>query len=445
MSTTVACCVSRERAARAIAAAMAACALGASALPAQTIAITGGTVYPVSGPRIERGTVLIRDGKIVAVGANVAVPTGAERVDATGKWVTPGLVNSATQLGVVEIGAVAETRDASARGREAIAASFRVVDGLNPNSVLIVPARNEGVTTVVIVPSGGLISGQAALIDLTGGQMSDMIRRAPVAMVGEVGDAQRGQTGARGELLGKLRELLTDTRAYSRNRASFDRGESRELSASRADLEAMIPVVEGRLPMMVAVDRASDIDAALQLAKEFNLKIIVAGGAEAWMVASKLAAARVPVLTGAMNNIPGTFSSLGTRQDNPALLRRAGVAVAIIGNAGGGDEEAFNVRNIKYEAGNAVAYGMTWDDALRAVTLAPAEIFGVANRVGSLAPGRDANGVVWSGDPFEFATRAEQVMIAGKRVQSPSRQDMLMQRYKTLPPAYNTPATTRAP
>jgi imidazolonepropionase-like amidohydrolase len=413
----------------------AACAALASTAGAQTIAITGGRVHPVSGPVIENGTVLIRDGRIVAVGANVSIPADAERVDAAGKWVTPGLVNGATQLGVVEVSAVRETRDAAARGREEIAASFKVSDGLNPASVLIAPARNEGVTSVVIVPQGGLIAGQAALIDLTDGQMSDMIQRSPVAMVGEVGDAEQGGTGARGELIARLRELFTDTRAYARTRASFDRGESRELSATRADLEAMIPVLDGRLPLLVAVDKASDIDAALQLAREFKLRLIVGGGAEAWMMARDLAAAKVPVLTGAMNNIPGSFSSLGSRQDNPALLRKAGVTVALIGN-GGGDEEGFNVRNIKYEAGNAVAYGMAWDDALRSVTLTPAEIFGAADRVGSLQAGRDANVVVWSGDPFEFGTRAEAVFIRGRRMQSPSRQDMLMQRYKTLPPAY---------
>jgi imidazolonepropionase-like amidohydrolase len=147
----------------------------------------------------------------------------------------------------------------------------------------------------------------------------------------------------------------------------------------------------------------------------------------------------VPVLTGAMNNIPGSFASLGNRQEGPALLRKAGVTVAVIGNAGGGDEEAFNVRNIKYEAGNAVAFGMTWDDALRSVTLTPAELFGMADRVGSLAPGKDANVVVWGGDPFEMLTPVEAVFVRGRRVQSPSRQDMLMQRYKTLPPRYGTP------
>ena len=319
-------------------------------------------------------------------------------------------------------------------------------DGLNPASVLIAPARNEGVTSVVVVPRGGLIAGQAAFIDLVDGPAVNMIRRDAVAMVAQIGDAQQASVGARGEVIARMREIFTDVRAYQRNRSSFDRGESRELTASRADLEALIPVLQGRVPMLIAADRAADIDAALGLAREFGLKIMIGGGSEAWQVADRLAAARVPVLTGAMNNIPGSFASLGNRQEGPALLRRRGVQVAVIGNAGGGDEEAFNVRNLKYEAGNAVAYGMTWDDALRAVTLTPAEIFGMADRVGSLAPGRDGNVVVWNGDPFELLTTVDAVFLRGRRVGSPSRQDMLMQRYKTLPPAYNTPAAApRAP
>lgn len=157
------------------------------------------------------------------------------------------------------------------------------------------------------------------------------------------------------------------------------------------------------------------------------------------MVADKLAAAKVPVFTGAMNNIPGSFTTLGQRQENAGLLRRAGVQVVIVGNAGGGDEEAFNVRNIKQEAGNAVAYGMTWEDALRAVTLAPAEIFGLADRIGSLQAGRDANVVIWSGDPFEFGTVPEHVLVRGREYTQPDRQQLLTDRYKTLPPAWGTP------
>ena len=406
---------------------------------AQTIAITGGKVYPVSGPPIESGTVLIVNGKIVAVGSNVPIPAGALRIDATGKIVTPGFVNSSTQLGVQEVSQVSDTRDMSARGKDNIAAAFTVWDGLNPNSVMMAPARKEGITSFIVMPTGGLVAGQAALLDVVPGTTTDMIIRAPVAMIAEVGNPQQAGVNSRGELIVKLRELLDDTRFFQTHRDAFDRAQTRPFAASRLDLQAMIPVIEGRLPLVIAVDRASDIDAAMRIAREFNVKLMIGGGAEAWMMADKLAAAHIPVLTGAMNNIPGGFAALGQRQENPALLRKAGVAVALIGNAGGGDEEAFNVRNLKQEAGNAVAYGMTWDDALRAVTLAPAEIFGVADRVGSLQPGREGNVVVWSGDPFEFTTRVEHVFVRGHEYSDKTRQDLLMERYKTLPSTHNNP------
>ena len=415
---------------------------------AQTIAIVGGTVYPVSGPAISNATVVIRDGRIQAVGANVPVPADAQRIDASGKIVTPGLVNAATQLTITEVGAVNSTRNASARGREGIAAAFNVWDGLNPLSVLIPPARAAGITTVVIEPRGGIISGQAAVLHLVDGSAADIVMRAPVAMVGQIGQQGGGGGGgggqqagpqSRGELLMRLREVLDDARAYKARKAEYERNQTREFAADRADLEALIPVLDGRVPLLLEADRSSDIESAIKLAQDYKLKLIIGGGSEAWMVADKLAAAKVPVLTGAMNNIPRNFSTLGTRQENAGMLRRAGVAVALIGNAGGGDEDAFNVRNIRFEAGNAVAYGMSRDDALRAITLTPAEIFGVADRVGSLQPGRDADVVVWSGDPFEFATQPEHVFIRGREVHDVTRQDMLEQRYKTLPPSYRRP------
>ena len=417
-------------------------ALGATvplSLGAQTIAITGGKVFPVSGPVIEGGTVIITNGRITAVGSNVAIPAGAQRIDATGKWVTPGFINSSTQLGVIEVSQVNTTRDMSARGKDNIAAAFTVWEGLNPNSVMLAPARKEGITSFVVLPAGGLVSGQAALLDLVPGTTTDMIVRAPVAMVAEVGDANSAGVSSRGELIVKLRELLEDTKFFQTRRQAFERAQTRDFAASRLDLQAMIPVVEGRMPLLITVDRASDIDAAMRLARDFNLRIMIAGGAEAWMMADKLAAARIPVFTGAMNNIPGGFAALGQRQENAALLRKAGVPVALIGNSGGGDEEAFNVRNLKQEAGNAVAYGMTWDDALRAVTLAPAEFFGVADRVGSLQAGRAANVVIWSGDPFEFTTRAERVFVRGREYTERTRQDLLTDRYKALPNLFNTP------
>jgi imidazolonepropionase-like amidohydrolase len=412
----------------------------ASGANAQTIAITGGKVYPVSGAPIDNGTVIIRDGKIAAVGSGISIPADAQRIDATGKWVTPGLINSATQLGLVEIGAVGDTRSAAAKGKDFIAAAFAPWEGLNTTSVLIAPARRDGVTNVVIVPTGNqLVSGQAAILTLVDGMPTDMLLKSPIAMVAEVGDPNAAGVGARGELLMHLRELIEDTRAFIKNRAAYEKAETRDYAASRLDLEAMIPVVEGKLPLLVQADKATDIDAAMRVAKEENIKIMIGGGSEAWLIADKLAAARSPVLTGAMNNIPGSFQTLASAQENAGILSKAGVQVLIVGNAGGGDEEAFNVRNIKQEAGNAVAYGMSWNDALRAVTLTPAEVFGVADRVGSLQAGRDGNVVIWSGDPFEFTTVAEHVYVRGREYLAPDRQQLLTEKYKHLPPQQNIP------
>jgi len=411
----------------------------ASAIDAQTIAITGGKVYPVSGAPIDNGTVLIRDGRIAQVGTNIAIPADARRIDATGKWVTPGLINSATQLGLVEVSQEQPTRDVSARGKDAIAAAFTVWEGFNPASVLLAPAREEGVTTVLVAPSGGLISGQAAVLDLVNGSLDAMVVKTSAAMVGQMGEKGPAGVGARAELSVKLKELLEDTRVYARRKADFDRGATRNFIAGRLDLEAMIPVVEGRLPLIIKADRASDIEAALKIARDYNIRIMLADAAEAWLVADKLAAARVPVFTGAMNNIPQSFSTLGSYQESAALLRRAGVEVVLIGDSGTGDAETFNVRNIKQEAGNAVAYGMSWDDALKAVTLTPARVLGISDRYGSLEAGKVANVVVWSGDPFEFSTRVEHVLVRGAEITTPSRQDQLEQRYKTLPPDYRKP------
>lgn len=405
------------------------CLIAVSPALAQTVAITNAKVYPVSGPPITRGTVLVRDGVIAAVGENVAIPSGAQTIDATGKVVTPGLINSITEVGVIEIGAVRDTNDATAKGTNNVAASFKVWDGLNPSSSLFAPTRNEGVTTVIVTPRGGLISGQAAAIDLGSGHLSDVLRRGPVAMIAQMSSSVAAGTTARGELIGKLRALLDDVKYYASHRGDYDRAQTRTLGATNTDLEALVPVVEGRLPLIIDADSVAEIDSALALARDYKLKIMISGGAESWLIADRLAAANVPVLTGAMNNIPANFASLNQRQENAALLRKAGVKVALVGN-GGGDEAHFNARNLKYEAGNAVAYGMNYDDALRAVTLTPAELFGLSDRVGSLQTGRDGNIVIWSGDPFEFSTQVEHIFIKGHEIKEKSRQDMLTDRYK---------------
>ena len=409
------------------------------ALLAQTIAIVGGKVYPVSAPPIENGTVLIRDGRIVAVGSSIAVPAGAQRIDATGKIVTPGFVNGASHVGLEEINSVRATRESAARGHEQIAPAFRPWEGLNPRSVLIGQTRDAGITSIVVTPTGGLISGQAGVLRLVGGGVSDMLLRGPVGMVANLGPAYGPEATPRAETLTRLREILEDTRVYRTRRADYERAQTRQLVARRIDLEALVPVLEGRVPLIVSVDRASDIETAMKIAREYGIRLIVMGGAEAWMLADRLAAAKIPVLTGAMNSVPTRFAALGQRQENAGLLAKAGVPVTLIGNAEGGSTDAFTARNVRYEAGNAVAYGMEWNAALRAITLTPAETFGVADQVGSLAPGKRADVVIWSGDPFEFSSRAEHVFVNGVQSSTPTREDLLESRYKTLPPAFRNP------
>lgn len=406
-----------------------ACSLAGSPTHAQTIAITGGTVYPVSGPPLENGTVLIRDGEIVAVGANASVPANARRVDARGRWVTPGLINAATQIGLVEIGAVRSTSDGS-DGADDVAAAFDVVPGINPASQLIAVTRVAGVTTVVAGPSGGLISGQAVAVDLWGERVEDMLVRAPVGMVAHINeDGAETTGGSRAAALERLERVLDDARAYSARAEDFARGQMYELAAPAPDLGALIPVLEGRVPLMLTAQRRADIENAVRLASEYNVRMIIRGGAEAWQAADRLAGAGIPVMLDPMNIMP-SYDGLSARSDNAALLSQAGVTVVLA------SFDSHNARNIRQSAGNAVAAGMTWAAALQSITLDAARVLGIGDRYGSLEPGRVANVVVWTGDPFEFSTTAEHVFIRGNEVPMTSRQRELLERYRTLPPEY---------
>ena len=398
-------------------------------LLAQTIAITGGTVYPVSGPKVANATVLIRDGKIVAVGAGVTTPSGATRIDATGKWVTPGLIDGAGQLGLVEIGAVPGTREGFLRG-DTIAAAFNVAEGLNPASMLIPVTRIEGVTTALATPLGNLVAGQAVLIDLAGNTIEEMLVKTPVGIVADLSESGKNEAGgSRAGVADRLRRAFRDALLYERRRADFNRAQMPPLPESPPDLEALLPMLHGQEALIANANRRSDIETALRLAREFKLKLVLAGAQEAWQIAAELARADVPVLVEPLDNIP-SYDALGVRYENAGLLAKAGVKIALL------ETDTHNSRNLRQEAGNAVAYGMSWEQALRAVTLSPAEIFGVADRYGSLEAGKVANVVVWSGDPFEFTTGVEHVLIRGKEIPLKSRQTELLERYRKLPPNY---------
>ncbi len=396
---------------------------------AQAIAITGGTVYPVSGPKIEHATVLIRDGKIAAIGTAVTIPADATRIDATGMWVTPGFIDGAGQMGLVEIGAVAATREAVLQS-DSIAAAFNVAEGINPASQVIPVTRVAGVTTTLAAPSGHLVSGQAVLIDLDGATIEQMLVKSPVGIVADLSQGSKNEGGgSRAGAAQRLRAVFRDALEYERRRVDFSRAQIKPLAAAEANLEALLPVLHGTLPLVVLANRRSDIQTALRLAREFKLRLVLAGAQEAWQIATELAAAGVPVLVEPLDNIP-SYDALGVRYENAARLVRAGVKVVLL------ETDTHNSRNLRQQAGNAVSYGLTQDQALRAITLTPAEVFGVADRYGSLDVGKVANVVVWSGDPFEFSTAVEHVYIRGREIPLTSRQTELLERYRQLPPTY---------
>jgi len=397
-------------------------------LEAQAIAITNARIHPIAGPVIPRGTVVIEGGRITAVGPNVAVPVGARVIDATGKVVTPGFLNNASTLGLVEIDAEPGTNDMSTSD-DAITAAFTVVDAINPLSTLIPVTRVEGITRAVVQPQNGssLIAGTGALIDLGGDRVSAILHRHPTAMyavLGESGAARAG--GSRGAAVLRLREALEDARDYAANRTAYAESRRRDYALSRLDLEALVPVVEGAVPLAVGVHRASDILATLRLARDFGLRLILMGVAEGWTVAADIAGAGVPVVLDPMQNIP-QFERLAITLENAARLDRAGVNVAFA------TFDAHNSRTLKQLAGNAVAYGMPHEAALRAVTVNGARIWGIDDRYGTLEVGRDADVVVWAGDPFELATTVEHVFIRGREMSKNTRQRELLERYRNTP------------
>ena len=396
------------------------------------LAIEHAHIHDGEGKSWEDGTLVVSKGRILAVGpaGEVAIPDGARRIDGRGKVVTPGLIDAESSVGLADVFAVqssVETRLDESYGP--IRAAFSVLDGLNPRSVVIPVTRLEGVTSTLVVPTQGLVSGSAAFVRLAGRRVPDMTLAAPAAMVASVAEGGRQAAfGARGGVFLRLRELMDDVRQYARRRQDFERNQMRKVAASRLDLEALIPVVERRLPLLVEVARASDILAVLRLAEEEKIRVILAGCEEGWLVADALAEARIPVIVSALSNLPAAFESLAARLENPALLAAAGVPL-ILSPRGRGDHTS---RTLRLEAGNAVANGLPWAAALAAITATPARTFGLEREVGTLLRGRSADLVIWSGDPFEPLTRPLEVFIAGEPQPLVTRQTKLRDRYRVL-------------
>ena len=407
---------------------------------ADTIAIVGGKVHTV-GPQgvIESATILATDGRITAVGPNVTVPEGATVIDAKGKVVTPGLFAQGTTLGLGEVGLSADPVDSGQSGDQ-FTASFDVADAFNPRMTHIAINRIEGITRATIVPkpaftfgqpsTAHVISGLGAIVNL--GDSGDNIDRRAAALVVNLGAGGSGFAGgSRAMALLILRRALDEAGAYRDSPGSYARD---EFVHSERDLTALARVLDGETPLLVGVNRASDIEVLLRLVDEYAIEAIISGGAEAWMLADRLAQANVAVLLDPTANLPGNFDRLNAKRGSASVLVSAGVDVSFALSR----DQTHNARNITQLAGIAVADGLLWDDALRAITLTPAEIYGVDNALGSIEVGKIADIVVWPGDPLELTNFPDAVIINGESIDMVSRQTLLRDRYMQSgkPPAY---------
>ncbi|RED16081.1 amidohydrolase family protein [Parasphingopyxis lamellibrachiae] len=404
---------------------------------AQTVAITGGTVVIGDGADpVPGGTVVVRDGRIVAAGANVAVPAGAQIVDATGQWVTPGIVGGFTRLGLVEVGAVSSTNDSSAADSD-FSAGLDVAPAINPLSAAIATNRTGGVTRAVVAPetANTIFGGQGAVIDL-GADMDAVMRPRAFQFVelGERGAARAG--GSRSASHASFRNALDQALIYARNPAAYG-GQSSDSLLNRVDAAALVPVVQGRIPLVVHVEQARDILSVIALRTDYpRLNIILVGVSEGWTVAPQIAAAGIPVIASALNDLPAQFEQLAATQSNIGRMRDAGVQVAI-GMID--DNDAHQIRYSTQYAGNLVALnnvpgatGLSWGEAFAAISSWPAEIMGLGNEIGSLRPGRRADIVIWDGDPLELSSNVDVMLIDGVQQPLTSRQTRLRDRYLSI-------------
>jgi imidazolonepropionase-like amidohydrolase len=403
------------------------------------VAIVGAEIHTGTGEVIQAGTLVMRDGRIVALGAGVDVPGPARLIDGTDRIVTPGLIDSYTQLGLVEIGGQAPGTVDHTTSESELGAAFNPLWGVNPANTLIPENRIRGVTAVVVRPGGnGLFTGQGALVALDGETLEAMTLAESVALYTAMGEAGAGRSGgSRAANYLQLRNALWDARAEHMTEGGSEAGDEGDepgdpAAGGRSDVEGanldvLVRVVRGELPLVVQADRVSDLRLALRLAAEFDVRLVLLGAREGWRVADELAAAGVPVIVNPLVNLPD-FEGLASTYENAGRLRAAGVEVLI------SSFSSHSVRDLLHAAGQAVAYGMDHAAALRAVTLAPATVWGAAEETGSLAVGKRADVVVWTGDPFELSTTAEHVFIGGREIERDSRQDRLFRRYRTLPP-----------
>ncbi len=408
---------------------------GPPARPAERpIVIDGGTVHTVSGARIENGRIRIEGDRIVAVGGSEVSLDGAERIDAAGKQVYPGLIAAHSVLGLTEIGAVRATNDMAEVGLNA--ANVRAEVAINPESELIPVTRANGVLLALSAPqasASSVITGTSALIQLDGWTWEELTLKAPIGLhvvwpSGEVPPWLPAEVAeaAKKAVTEKQRGLR---RAFEQARAYGVAEQAGTVAIPDLRLAAMQPALKGEQAVFLHADDAVSIGAALDFAAEFKLRAVLVGGAEAWRLADRLRAQEVPVILGGTHVLPQRrFDAVDAIYAQASKLKAAGVRFAI---ASPGDSfDTSNLRNLPYQAASAVAYGLSFEDALRAITLSPAEILGVADQVGSLEVGKLATLVIADGDPLEARTHVERAWIRGREVDLSSRHTRLYEKYR---------------
>ena len=409
--------------------------------PRGTYVIRNARIVTVSGADIENGSVVIRDGKIEAVGANLNAPSGAQSIDGRGLSVFPGMIDAGTNMGLVEVPQGANgTVDTAEVGE--FNPNARAIIAINPHSAHIAVTRVEGITNTLSSPAGGLISGQSTLINLLGTTPKEMAVVSSATLVinyprisggggGFGGFQQQPQNlsetlAANEKQLDQIRKVLRDAESYGRSQDAFAKDSSLPRPDRNVVLESLVPYVRGERPVIFRADREAEIRGAIRFADEMKLKPIILGGNDAWKVATLLKEKNVPViLTGVLELPSREDDPYDTLYENPAKLQQAGVRFCIsTGDAGA------EVRNLPYNAGMAAAYGLSKADALKAVTLYPAQILNVADRLGSIEPGKMANIVIADGDLLEPRTHVRYLFIDGRQVPLTSRHTELNDAFK---------------
>jgi imidazolonepropionase-like amidohydrolase len=408
----------------------------AQSLKAKTgvFALTHATIETITQGTVVDGTLVITNGKIAAVGTNITIPSGAVVIDCKGLRIYPGMMDGGTRIGLLEIGQIPQATDQRETGD--VIPQMKALSAVNPNSVVIPVTRVSGVTTVITAPDGGLFPGQAALINLHGYTPDQMFTGFEAVVLNFPSSGKRGFFDRRTDEevkrdSEKALKLLNDVWDKATQYHKLDSATRGKGVSYYPELQSLVPVVRGEKALMVEVNAAKDIQAALKWVSERKIKsVIFSGVSEGWRVASDIVKANIPVVTGPVISIPTRdYDRYDQAYANAGMMKKAGVKVALR------TLQTENVRNLPYHAGYASAYGgMSKEDALRAITIVPAEIFGVSKQLGSLEVGKSATLFVCDGDPFETRTQVKHVFIDGWQIPMTSRQTELYEEFLNREP-----------